>query len=79
VETTTLKNQIAITLLNGIGPVKAKLLAAKMGSLEAIFKASLSTLHHETGISKSVLKNMNRKAALERATGEVDFILKEET
>jgi DNA processing protein len=78
VETTTLKNQIALTLLHGIGPVKAKLLVAKIGSLEALFNASLSTLHHETGISKTVLKNMNRKAALERASGEVDFILKEE-
>lgn len=73
-ENSTLTQQIAMTLLMGIGPVKARLLISKMGSLEAVFKASLITLHHETGINKMILKNMNRKAAIERAKGEIDFI-----
>jgi DNA processing protein len=77
VEINTLTHQIALTLLSGIGPVKARLLVAKMGSLEAVFKASLISLHKDTGIGKSVLKNMSRNGALERAKYEVEYILKE--
>lgn len=66
--------QIALSLLNGIGPVKAKALVNQTGSAEAVFKESLRALSSIHGIGSSVIHSINRKAALERAEREVAFI-----
>lgn len=56
--------QIALTLLYGIGPKKARILLNQLDSIEEIFEASYLHLHQKTGWSKSLLKQMNRSAAL---------------
>jgi DNA processing protein len=66
--------RLGLSFLQGIGPKKAALLVSKAGSPEAVFQESILYLHQQTTISKSVLKQMNRTAALEKADKELEFI-----
>jgi DNA processing protein len=66
--------QLGLSFLQGIGPKKAAQLVSKTGSPEAVFQESIMCLHQQTTISKSVLKQMNRTAALEKADKELEFI-----
>ncbi len=59
--------QIALTLLKGIGPKKAKLLLSKLDSIESIFNDSYSKISGLTGIGINVLKQMDRKDALAKS------------
>lgn len=71
-----LNYQIALTLLKGIGPVKAKHLLSKLGSIEAIFENSISSISKETGIKQATLKQMQREYALEASEQYVDYFEK---
>lgn len=71
-----LKYQIALTLLKGIGPIKARQLLSKLGSIESIFEDSLVSICKKTTISHSVLKEMNREKALETAEAHVNYFEK---
>jgi DNA processing protein len=64
---TDVNYQIALTLLKGIGPKKAKILLSKLDSIESIFKDSFTTIASKTGINVSILKQMNRVEAIEKA------------
>jgi DNA processing protein len=64
---TDVNYQIALTLLKGIGPKKAKILLSKLENFEQIFTDSIVSIAAKTGISISVLKQMERKKALESA------------
>ncbi|MBI3134895.1 MAG: DNA-protecting protein DprA [Bacteroidetes bacterium] len=68
--------QIALSLLSGIGPVKAKALVAHVGSVEGIFKENEKSLGLIPGIGAGVVKSLNRSACLERAEQELVFIEK---
>ncbi|MDX1349762.1 MAG: DNA-processing protein DprA, partial [Putridiphycobacter sp.] len=68
--------QIALGLLNGIGPKKAKMLAAYVGSVQGIFEEKSTALAKVPGISTHFLKTINKAEALERATLEFEFIQK---
>jgi DNA processing protein len=73
-----LLHQIALTLLPGIGPVKAKNLLAYCGSAEAVFIEKSSALQRipEIGTSTSEgISNMKNDALL-RAEQELEFISK---
>ena len=59
--------QIALTLLKGIGPKKAKLLLSKLDSIESIFNDSYSKISSLTGIGINLLKQMDRKEALAKS------------
>lgn len=69
--------QIALGLLNGIGPKKAKLLVAYLGSAKGVFEEKSTALAKIPGIGTQVLKSINAKACLERAKLEFDFIQKQ--
>jgi len=56
--------EIAITNLFGIGPKKAKLLLESVDTIQEIFTETFLSLSKKTGISKDVLKKMNRDGAL---------------
>ncbi len=68
--------QIALSLLNGIGPKKAKLLAAYVGSVRGVFEEKTSVLAKVPGIGSQILKSINKKECLERAELEFEFIQK---
>jgi len=74
---TALNYQIALTLLKGIGPVKAKQLISKVGGIEPIFNTSYGSLSKITEIKSSFLKEMNREKALEDALKQVEYIEKQ--
>jgi DNA processing protein len=66
--------KIGLSFLFGIGPKKAAQLVSKMGSPEAVFRSNIRELHAATGIRQSVLRNLEMKKALEKATQQVEFI-----
>jgi DNA processing protein len=68
--------QIALTYLKGIGPRKATHLFSRLPEIELIFLASINELQKLTGISKSILVNMEREKAIELANVQVDFVEK---
>lgn len=68
--------EIALSLLSGIGPVKAKTLVSHVGSVEGIFKEKEKSLGLIQGIGTSIVKSLNRKECLERAEKELVFIEK---
>lgn len=69
--------KIALTLLNGIGPRKAGILISKLGGVEAVFEEKLSVIQGETGMSKDLLKRINRENALKEAEKQLEFIFKQ--
>lgn len=68
--------EIALSLLSGIGPVKAKALVSKTGSAEAVFKESPRALKKIEGIGSNTIKQLNFKECLLRAERELNFIEK---
>lgn len=73
---TELNYQIALTLLKGIGPVKARHLLAKMEDLESIFNDSLSTISKKTNFELAFLKQIEREGALIEAQKQVENLEK---
>lgn len=73
---TELNYQIALTLLKGVGPVKARHLISKLGDLESIFKDSLNMISKKTNLSHAFLKQMEREKALEEANQQLEFVSK---
>ncbi|VBB47224.1 DNA protecting protein DprA [uncultured Paludibacter sp.] len=71
-----LKYKIALTLINGIGPVLAKNLIAYLGSVEAIFKEKKSSLTKIPGIGEILSNEIASQNMLKRAEEEVAFIEK---
>ncbi len=68
--------QIALSLLQGIGPKRAKQLVAHIGSVEGVFEASPTSISEISGIGLHTALQLNREAALSRAAVELDFIKK---
>ena len=68
--------KIALTLLQGIGPIKAKELLKNLDSLEDIFSLSINEIVKKTGASRAILQKMEREKALEKALLVVEHQLK---
>ncbi len=68
--------QIALSLLTGIGPIKAKTLVSYAGSLENVFQFSEQDFQKINGISANSIKKLNRSNALLKAENELNFIEK---
>jgi DNA processing protein len=68
--------QVALSLLAGVGPIKAKALVAKVGSPEGVFKEKDRLLGLVPGIGLATVRGMGRKAALLRAEEEIPFLEK---
>jgi len=66
--------QIALSLLTGVGPIKAKAMVSHIGDLEGVFKENAKSLGLIPGVGTNIIKGLNRKAALERAEEELNFL-----
>ena len=73
----TLKYQIALTLINGLGPINGRKLLAHFGSAEAIFEQSPKTLRTIPGIGEFLADAvLSQKEVFARAEKEIEFIEK---
>jgi DNA processing protein len=77
-EKNLLRQQIALTLLQGIGPVKARHLLSKVSDLSAVFESPLRELSHQTKFTLTSLKKMNRDFALEQAEKYLSYLINNE-
>lgn len=68
--------EIALSLLNGVGPVKAKALVTHAGNAEAVFKEKERLLGLIPGIGSATIKSLNKKECLLRAEQELTFLEK---
>jgi DNA processing protein len=68
--------EIALSLLNGIGPVKAKAMVNHAGSAELVFKEKDRILGLIPGIGSATIKSLNKKECLLKAEQELSFIEK---
>lgn len=66
--------QIALTLLEGVGPVKAKEIINSYNSLEDFFTLKPIQLAKQSGYSKSFLSKINRSTALKKSETIVENI-----
>jgi DNA processing protein len=75
-ELSSLRYYIGITLIKGIGPILAKNLIAFLGSAEAVFKESITTLEKIPGIGSTLAKIIVKQSseALQHADKEIEYI-----
>lgn len=73
---TQLLYQIALTLLPGIGPVKAKLLLSYCGSAEAVFRENKRSLLKIPEIGPVLANGIITASLLERAEQEIEYMIK---
>ncbi len=73
---TYLHYRIAVTLLHGVGPKKARHLVASLENCSEIFTLKPSDLHQKTGFSKRFIAKMERQQALNTAKGIASFLEK---
>ncbi len=71
-----LKFAVALTLIEGVGPVNAKKLLAYFGSIEKIFNQKKSKLIKVPGIGEYIANSIKKFNQFERAEKEVEFIRK---
>lgn len=65
--------EVALSMINGIGPVTARMLLAHFGSAEAVFRAKPAALREVPGIRSFVIKALATPGIMERATQEIEF------
>jgi len=68
--------KIALGQLKGIGPSRATRILGKLSSLSDLFTQNDRELHLQTGIARSILKEMNRDEALRTADKQHAFNVK---
>ena len=73
---TELHYQIALTLLNGVGAIKAKELVETLDDLERLFVDSPIVLETKTNFSKSFISKMDRSKALEKSLSVAELLKK---
>lgn len=71
---TYLHHRIALTMLHGIGPRKARKLIELLGDCEPLFTLSPLQLSRKTKLKKSFIDGMKREEALERSCSIVSFL-----
>ncbi|MBW7867462.1 MAG: DNA-protecting protein DprA [Brumimicrobium sp.] len=71
-----LNYQVALTLLEGVGAVKAKALLAYVGNVEDIFNSKLNLRTSIPGFAKERYRMLNREGALQKAAEIVQFVEK---
>lgn len=72
----TLRYQIALTLIKGIGPKLARNLVAYVGDVEGVFKQSQKSLEKIPGIGAVVAQSIKNDDVMVRAEKEMEFIEK---
>ena len=71
---TNLHYKLGLSFLFGIGPKKAAVLVSKLGSPEAVFTEDSKYIQQLTGMSMNVIRQMDRKKALEKADQQMEFL-----
>lgn len=66
--------KVAISFLNGIGPVNTKKVIAYTGSVEGLFKEKKQNLLKIPGIGKSFIDKLDRESSIQLAEEELKFI-----
>jgi len=69
-----LVNKLAISLLPGIGPIKARKLVSYVGSIEGVFTEKKSKLEKIPGIGTILAKKIELNEVIEKAEKEAEFI-----
>ena len=69
-----LKYLIGISLIDGVGHIRAKQLIAYLGSAEAVFKEKKENLLKIPNIGKKTISNINTNEILKKAEEEINFI-----
>ena len=72
----SLKHQLALTFMKGIGPTLSRSLLAYFGNAEEVFKGSPSRLMKVPGIGLKTLEQVNFTEALNKADRELDYVEK---
>lgn len=67
---------IALTLINDIGDIRAKLLIAYCGSAEAVLKEKFDNLMKIPGVGTAVATAVKKSNVFDRAEREIEFIQK---
>ncbi len=70
----SLLHQIALTKVNGVGPIVARQLISHLGSVEAIFSAAKKTLTAIPGIGHRLAENILDSTPLLEAENELQFV-----
>ena len=65
---------MALSILNGLGPVRSRLLMDAVGSVEGIFTEKASSLEKIDGCSAYIIGGLDREKAIVRAQQELEFI-----
>ncbi|NBP75854.1 MAG: DNA-protecting protein DprA, partial [Crocinitomicaceae bacterium] len=65
--------RIALSKLNGIGPIRAAQVLSKLESINVLFESTLQELKIETGLSESLLRALKREDALVLAEKQLIF------
>ncbi len=73
---TELKYLIALDMIPKVGSITAKKLIAYIGSAEAIFKETKSSLLKAKGVSDGIIQAINSQHVLQQAEKELEFIQK---
>lgn len=68
--------KIALTLLHGIGPIKAKEIIRRVETLEELFSIRPSALSKRTELKPSIVQKMNREDALARSKVVAEHLIK---
>ncbi|MCH2224276.1 MAG: DNA-processing protein DprA [Crocinitomicaceae bacterium] len=68
--------QISLTLLNGVGTKRARIISNLFPDLEIFFNLPVKQLHAQTGFTTRFLKQLNRKKALRQSEEVISFIQK---
>jgi len=69
--------RIALTKVDGVGPLTAKLLISHLGSVEAVFAASSKELFKIDGVGSSVIKSLKSTSIFAEAQKEYEHCLKQ--
>ncbi len=75
-KTTEHHHQIALSMLQGVGPKMARLLVAYLGSPSAVFEESTNIRTEVPGFSKERFRSLNRTHALLKAEKTLEFVEK---
>ncbi len=68
--------KLAISMLPGIGPVKARKLISYVGSIEGVFKENVKNLEKIPGIGRILASKINLENVIDNAKKEAEFVSK---
>ncbi|QJD97497.1 DNA-protecting protein DprA [Mucilaginibacter robiniae] len=72
----SLKHQIALTFIKGVGPALSKALLTYFGNAEEVFAGSPNRFLKVPGMRRNVVEQLSFESVLQRADQELDFVTK---